>query len=93
MRNLDYYVALGYKVINKMLGLNSLSHYGIKGQKHGIRNGPPYPLRDSQKSSSEKQNETKSNSSKEPPNKKKETYKHNDNGPKIYDPYSDDYYY
>ena len=40
-----------------------------------------------------KQNETKTNSSKEPPNKKKETYKHNDNGPKIYDPYSDDYYY
>lgn len=21
-----------------------LSHHGIKGQKHGVRNGPPYPL-------------------------------------------------
>ena len=24
--------------------LNSLCHHGIKGQKHGVRNGPPYPL-------------------------------------------------
>lgn len=44
MRNLDYYVALGYKVINKMLGRDELAHHGIKGQKWGVRNGPPYPL-------------------------------------------------
>lgn len=23
---------------------NELFHYGIKGQKHGVQNGPPYPL-------------------------------------------------
>ena len=22
----------------------ALEHHGIKGQKHGVRNGPPYPL-------------------------------------------------
>jgi hypothetical protein len=44
MRNLDYYVALGYKVINKMLDIGELRHHGIKGQKWGVRNGPPYPL-------------------------------------------------
>lgn len=26
------------------LGLNTLAHHGIKGQKWGERNGPPYPL-------------------------------------------------
>jgi hypothetical protein len=31
-----------------------LSHHGIKGQKRGVRRGPPYPLGTSQKSSSEK---------------------------------------
>ena len=24
--------------------MNELYHHGIKGQKHGVRNGPPYPL-------------------------------------------------
>ena len=24
--------------------MNELYHHGIKGQKHGKRNGPPYPL-------------------------------------------------
>ena len=33
---------------------NYLIHYGIKGQAWGIRNGPPYPLNDSSKSSTEK---------------------------------------
>lgn len=96
MRDLDYFVAVGYKVINKALGLNSLSHHGIKGQKHGIRNGPPYPLSEEQKSSREKQQEKKSgneNGGKEPPAKKKKKYEYGDKGPKIYDPYSDDYYY
>lgn len=31
-----------------------LSHYGIQGQKWGQRNGPPYPLKPSAKSSAEK---------------------------------------
>lgn len=26
------------------LGFNTLAHHGIKGQKWGVRNGPPYPL-------------------------------------------------
>ena len=32
---------------------NYLAHHGIKGQQWGVRNGPPYPLKDSNKSSSE----------------------------------------
>ncbi len=32
------------------LGHNVLAHHGIKGQKWGVRNGPPYPLDKSQKS-------------------------------------------
>ena len=31
------------------LGLNTLSHHGIKGQKWGVKNGPPYPLDKQQK--------------------------------------------
>lgn len=31
------------------LGLNTLAHHGIKGQKWGERNGPPYPLDQSNK--------------------------------------------
>lgn len=31
------------------LGLNTLAHHGIKGQKWGIKNGPPYPLDQSNK--------------------------------------------
>lgn len=31
------------------LGLNTLAHHGIKGQKWGERNGPPYPLDKQQK--------------------------------------------
>lgn len=33
---------------------NELRHYGIKGQKWGVRNGPPYPLKESKKSNREK---------------------------------------
>lgn len=32
------------------LGYNVLAHHGIKGQKWGVRNGPPYPLDKSDKS-------------------------------------------
>ena len=35
-------------------GYDTLSHYGIKGQHWGERNGPPYPLKTSQMSASEK---------------------------------------
>lgn len=31
------------------LGFNTLAHHGIKGQKWGVRNGPPYPLTETQK--------------------------------------------
>lgn len=33
---------------------DELYHYGIKGQKWGIKNGPPYPLGEGQKSAKEK---------------------------------------
>ena len=33
---------------------NELRHHGIKGQKWGVRNGPPYPLKESKKSQKEK---------------------------------------
>lgn len=31
------------------LGFNTLAHHGIKGQKWGVQNGPPYPLTEAQK--------------------------------------------
>ena len=33
---------------------NELSHHGIKGQKWGVRNGPPYPITPSKHPTSEK---------------------------------------
>ena len=36
-----------------------LAHYGIKGQKWGVKNGPPYPLDSQSKSASEKKGENK----------------------------------
>ena len=32
------------------LGYNTIAHHGVKGQKWGVRNGPPYPIDKSQKS-------------------------------------------
>ena len=32
---------------------NTLSHHGIKGQKWGQKNGPPYPLKSSDHSEAE----------------------------------------
>lgn len=37
--------------LRERLGYNVMAHHGIKGQKWGIRRGPPYPLDNSQKSS------------------------------------------
>lgn len=41
-----------------------LAHFGILKMKWGIRNGPPYPLKDSQRSASEKRANPESKSSK-----------------------------
>lgn len=41
---------------------NELRHHGIKGQKWGVRNGPPYPLKESKKSNREKRLEKTMNS-------------------------------
>ena len=30
--------------LRERLGLTTLAHHGIKGQKWGVKNGPPYPL-------------------------------------------------
>lgn len=38
----------------KVIIASELYHHGIKGQKWGARNGPPYPLNSSDKSASEK---------------------------------------
>lgn len=37
--------------MHERLGLNTLEHHGIKGQKWGVKNGPPYPLDKTEKSS------------------------------------------
>lgn len=37
---------------------NDLYHHGIKGQKWGVRNGPPYPLDEGKKSRAEKRMES-----------------------------------
>ena len=36
--------------------MNYLQHHGIEGQKWGVRNGPPYPLRPSDYSKAELKN-------------------------------------
>lgn len=36
--------------IRGRLGFNVLAHHGVKGQKWGVRNGPPYPLDKSSRS-------------------------------------------
>ena len=33
-------------VNNYNWNLNYISHHGVKGQKWGVRNGPPYPIED-----------------------------------------------
>lgn len=43
--------------IRGRLGYNVLAHHGIKGQKWGVRNGPPYPLEKSAKNDKIKEEE------------------------------------
>lgn len=43
--------------IRGRLGYNVLAHHGIKGQKWGVRNGPPYPLDKSSRNSKIKNDE------------------------------------
>ena len=42
-------VEIGRRWVEKHLYSMELFHHGIKGQKWGIRNGPPYPLDKSKK--------------------------------------------
>lgn len=44
-------IAIGKRWIENHLYSMELFHHGIKGQKWGVRNGPPYPLEKSSKSS------------------------------------------
>lgn len=42
-----------YKIMNKLENIgfdDELKHHGIKGQKWGVKNGPPYPLEKAEKS-------------------------------------------
>lgn len=57
------YLIAGINFVNKFLPIKldellSISHHGIKGQKWGERNGPPYPIK--RKKSSEYEIEDKS---------------------------------
>ena len=45
------FVKIGKQWIERHLHNFELFHHGIKGQKWGIRNGPPYPLAKSSKNS------------------------------------------
>lgn len=44
-------VELGKRWVEQYLFSQQLFHHGIKGQKWGVRNGPPYPLENSHKNS------------------------------------------
>lgn len=49
-----YYVELGKRWLMKhfpgLVKEDELCHHGVKGQKWGVRNGPPYPLERNDKS-------------------------------------------
>lgn len=47
---LKRYINAGREWVMKKLYSSELYHHGVKGQKWGVRNGPPYPLEKSQKS-------------------------------------------
>lgn len=42
----DYHVKIGRAWVKRYF--SELKHYGVKGMKWGVRNGPPYPLNRSQ---------------------------------------------
>lgn len=43
----DKHIKLGREWVKRYFQkLSELRHHGIKGQKWGVRNGPPYPLKD-----------------------------------------------
>lgn len=42
---LKKYIEIGKKWIEENLYSGVLFHHGIKGQKWGVKNGPPYPLK------------------------------------------------
>ena len=46
LMSLQKYIIIGRKWIEQHVLNDSLQHHGIKGQKWGVRNGPPYPLKD-----------------------------------------------
>lgn len=46
---LEKYIIIGRKWIEQRFLNDTLQHHGIKGQKWGVRNGPPYPLKDGNK--------------------------------------------
>lgn len=48
------YIIISSKSSSKWIPSTTLQHHGIKGQKWGVVNGPPYPLDDNDKSASEK---------------------------------------
>ncbi len=48
-KNIQYQEIIRYQ--------DELYHHGVKGQKWGVKNGPPYPLDDSNQSLSEKKAE------------------------------------
>lgn len=43
---LEKYIIIGRKWVKQHILNDTLQHHGIKGQKWGVRNGPPYPLKD-----------------------------------------------
>ena len=51
--------AIMYRPIKKKAKPTYLTHHGIKGQKWGVRNGPPYPLKDRRSRGSAKVDESK----------------------------------
>lgn len=51
--------AIMYRPIKKKAKPTYLAHHGIKGQKWGVRNGPPYPLKDRRSRGSAKVDESK----------------------------------
>ena len=42
---LEKYIIIGRNWVKQHISNDTLQHHGIKGQKWGVRNGPPYPLK------------------------------------------------